>query len=204
MARKMRYRSQETKKILEELEQNGNQIDEWYDIYHGTAYLDAVWAGNINDNDMVLLMSIDGAQFYQSKQSDCWIYIWVILDLAPDLRYKKLCVFPSGFIPIPNKPKNVDSFIFPGLHHIAALIKEGLGIWDAARDFVFLSQPFLHLGTADGPGMTYLNGLTSHSGDFGCCLYCAVKGHRKDGGNHYYPALVECKSSVLFPLYISY
>ncbi len=31
----------------------------------------------------VLMLSIDGAQLYQSKQSDCWIYIWIILDLAP-------------------------------------------------------------------------------------------------------------------------
>ena len=75
--------------MLQELEQNGNQIDEWHDIYHGTAYLDAVWSGNIKDNGMVLLISIDGVQLYQSKQSDCWIYIWVILDLAPDLCYKK-------------------------------------------------------------------------------------------------------------------
>ena len=116
----MHHRSQETKRILEELERNGNHIKEWEDIYHGTAYLDAVRAGNIKDEDMVLLMSIDGAQLYQNKQSDCWIYIWVILDLPLDARYKKLHVFPGGFIPGPNKPKNVDSFIFPGLHHVAA------------------------------------------------------------------------------------
>ena len=137
------------------------------------------------------LYSIDGAQLYQSKQSDCWIYIWVILDLAPDLHYKKRHIFPGGFIPGPNKPKNVDSFIFPGLHHVAALMKEGLGVWDAARDLIFLSQPFLHLGTADSPGMTYLNGLTGHSGAFGCRLYCAVKGCRKEGGNHCYSALLK-------------
>ena len=50
---------------------------------------------------IVLLMSIDGAQLYQSKQSGCWIYIWVILDFAPDLHYKKLCVFLGGIIPGP-------------------------------------------------------------------------------------------------------
>jgi hypothetical protein len=191
MARKMRHRSQETNKILEELERNGNRIDKWEDIYHGTAYLEAVRAGNIKEDDMVLLMSIDGAQLYQNKQSDCWIYIWVIMDLAPDTRYKKLCVFPGGFIPGPNKPKNVDSYLFPGFHHLAALMKEGLGIWDAVRNVVFTSRPFLYLGTADGPGMTYLNGLTGHSGAFGCRLYCAVKGRRKEGGNHYYPALLK-------------
>jgi hypothetical protein len=190
-AKKMRHRSRETRRILEELERDGNRIKKWEDIYHGTAYLDAVRVGNIKDDDMVLLMSIDGAQLYQSKQSDCWIYIWVILDLAPDVRYKKGYVFPGGFIPGPNKPKHPDSYIFLGFHHVAALMKEGLGIWDAAEDITFISHPFLHLGTADGPGMTYLNGLTGHSGAFGCRLYCAVKGRRKEGGNHYYPALLK-------------
>ena len=70
-------------------------------------------------------------------------------------------------------------------------MKEGLEIWDVARDLIFLSQPFLHLGTTNGPGMTYLNGLTDHSCAFGCCLYCAIKGCRKEGGNHYYSALLK-------------
>ena len=135
------------------------------------------------------MMSLDGAQLYQSKQSDCWIYIWVLLDLSPDLRYKKRHVFPGGFIPGPNKPKNVESFLFPGFHHLSALMKEGLQIWDALENNIFRSNPFLHLGTADGPGMTYLNGLTGHSGAFGCRLYCPVKGRRKEHQNHYYPAL---------------
>jgi len=190
-AKKMCHRSQETKRILEELERDSNCIKEWKDIYHGTTYLDTVCAGKIKDKDMVLLMSINRAQLYQSKQSDCWIYIWVILDLAPDVRYKKAYVFPGGVIPGPNKPKHPDSFIFPSLHHVAALMKEGLGIWDAYEDVVFLSYLFLYLGATDGPGMTYLNGLTGHSGAFGCRLYCPVKGRRKDGGNHYYPALLK-------------
>ncbi|KAF9472692.1 hypothetical protein BDN70DRAFT_909069 [Pholiota conissans] len=71
-------------------------------------------------------MSIDGAQLFENKQSDCWIYIWVVLDLAQMFAIKS-------------------------------------DIW---------------LGTADGPGMTYLNCLTGHSGAYGC-------------GNHYYPALLK-------------
>jgi len=102
-AKKMRHRSQETKRILEELERDGNRIKEWEDIYHGTAYLDAVCAGNIKHDNMVLLMSINGAQLYQSKQSDCWIYIWVILDLALDVRYKKGHVFPGGLYSWPQQ-----------------------------------------------------------------------------------------------------
>ena len=37
--------------------------------------------------------------------------------------------------------------------------------------------------------MTYLNGLSGHSGAQGCRLFCAVRGRRKAGATHYYPAL---------------
>ena len=50
---------------------------------------------------------------------------------------------------------------------------------------------FVLLGAADGPGLAYLNGLTGHSGAFGCRLYCPVKGHQKVDAPHYYPALLK-------------
>lgn len=108
------------------------------------------------------MLSIDGAQLFEHKASDVWIYIWVIFDLAPDIRYKKKYVLPGGFFP--GKPKNVESLLFPGLHHLAALQREGLRIWDG--DKVFTSHPFLALATADGPGMAYLNGLVGHHGKY--------------------------------------
>ncbi|KAF9470260.1 hypothetical protein BDN70DRAFT_998988 [Pholiota conissans] len=192
-AASMQYRRNKTEEVRQKAAQNGGQIslDEWDDIFHGTAYLDGVASGKIKDDDMVLLMSIDGAQLYESKQSDCWIYIWVLLDLPPDQRYKKRRIFPGGFIPGPSKPKNVDSFLYPGFAHVAAIMKEGLPIWSALEDRLFRSMIHVILGTADGPGLTYLNGLTGHSGAYGCRLYCAVKGRRKEGGNHYYPALLK-------------
>ncbi|KAG1799619.1 uncharacterized protein BJ212DRAFT_1287930, partial [Suillus subaureus] len=52
----------------------------------------------------------------------------------------------------------------------------------------FVSHPFLALGTADGPGLAYLNGLISHHGKNGCQLYCGVRGCHKAGCPHYYPA----------------
>ena len=41
------------------------------------------------------------------------------------------------------------------------------------------SYPYLLLATADGPGMTYLNGLVGHMGAYGCRLYCPTKGRYK-------------------------
>jgi hypothetical protein len=161
------------------------------DFMHGEASNNAINAGHIMEDDFMLMMSFDGAQLYASKASDCWIYIWVIFDHAPDGRYIKKCVLPGGFIPGPNKPKNPDSYLFPGLHHLSALQKEGICMWNAMKQEIVTSYPFLCLATADGPGMALLNGLVGHHGKNGCRLFCTVPGRHKQGGTHYYPALLK-------------
>lgn len=121
-AHSMRYRQQCTEKTLEELIQNkGHKKSSYRDFFDGKDYLEAVQDGRISTDDMVLVLSIDGAQLYRNKVSECWIYIWIILDHAPEVQYKKRHVLPGGIIPGPNKPKNLDSFLFPGLYHLTAL-----------------------------------------------------------------------------------
>ncbi|TFK31192.1 hypothetical protein BDQ12DRAFT_619331 [Crucibulum laeve] len=70
-AHKMSHWSDQTDQIFEQLERNGGSILAYNDIYHGTAYLEAVANGQITDNDMVLMFSMDGAQLYYHKESDC-------------------------------------------------------------------------------------------------------------------------------------
>ncbi|KAH9847332.1 hypothetical protein C2E23DRAFT_848708 [Lenzites betulinus] len=62
------------------------------------------------------------------------------------------------------KPKHSDSFLFPGLHHVAALQNEGFHIWDASRDLVFVSRPWVFLTGADAIGAPDITGLVSHHG----------------------------------------
>lgn len=189
-AKDMHYRREKTQEILASLDDNGNlKIPVYEDYLHGQDYLDAVIRGDIRDTDVVVFGSIDGAQLYRNKKSDCWMSIWIIADLGPDKRYKVRAVLPDAFFPGPNKPKHVDSFKFPSIHHLSAIQKEGLRIWDAYDSKVVTSYPFLLLQTADGPGMTTLNGLVGHHGVYGCRLYCPLKGRRKDGKPHYYPVL---------------
>ncbi|KIK33171.1 hypothetical protein CY34DRAFT_18537 [Suillus luteus UH-Slu-Lm8-n1] len=54
------------------------------DILIGSTYLNAVRDGRIKTKDMLLIISIDGAQLYESKSLDCWIYIWIIIEHSPD------------------------------------------------------------------------------------------------------------------------
>jgi hypothetical protein len=171
-AKAMRYRREYTQNILNQIQTNDGKIPAYDDVFSGKEYIDAVIRGDIQTEDMLLMLSIDGAQLYQSKQSDCWIYLWIVFDLPPDRRYMKRCVLPGGFIGGPNKMKHADSFLYPGVQHVASLQKEGLHIWDALENKTFVSRPIFWFGTADGPGMTYLNGLIGHHGAYGCRLYC--------------------------------
>ena len=196
-ARKFGYRQKITRTIISELAANNGLLSSYDDFFSGSDYLKNVKTGDIGDDDIVIMLSIDGAQLYAHKSSDCWIYIWVIMDLSPDERYMKRHVLPGGFIPGPNKPKNVDSFLFPGLHHLCAIQREGLRIWDASEDRSFFSKIFLGLNTADGPGMAYLNGLVGHHGKHGCRLYCSIPGRHKPNGPHYYPALLKPDNYVM-------
>ncbi|KZT31503.1 hypothetical protein SISSUDRAFT_1038391, partial [Sistotremastrum suecicum HHB10207 ss-3] len=100
----MGYRRTRTQQVRAELEANRGKVQSWDDIYSGTEYLAACDRGDITADAMVLTVSMDGAQLYEKKTSDCWIYAWVVMDLPPDVRYKKRHILPGGIIPGPNGP----------------------------------------------------------------------------------------------------
>lgn len=189
-AARMARRKAAAKRLLEALG-IGAEILSLDDFFCSDDYLDALGSGKISIDDLTLMLSIDGAQLYEHKASDCWIYIWVIFELGPDQRYKKRYVFPGAIIPGPRKPRNLESFLFPGLYHIAALQREGLKIWDSLEQREFVTRPVIIFATADSPAMAYLNGLVGHHGAQGCRLYCALRGRRKPHGPHYYPAMLK-------------
>jgi hypothetical protein len=184
------YLREERSRVLSEIRCKG-YLEEYSDVLHSTDLIQAFEDGRIGADDIVLMFSIDGAQLYAMKASACWIYIWVLLNLPPALRYKKKHVFIGGFIPGPNNPKNLDLFLFPGLQHLVALQKEGLQIWDAKLQRELRSKVFLTLITADGPGMMHITGFVGYHGKHGCRLYCGMKGRREEHGNHYFPALLK-------------
>ena len=104
--------------------------------------------------------------------------------------YKKRFVIPGAIVPGPNKPGDIDSFLFPSLYHVAALQREGLRIYDASVDsFIAHSKPLVVFATADSLGGAAMSGMVGHSGKFGCRLYCNMPGQHRMGDGHYYPAM---------------
>ena len=190
-AEKMHYRERATADILEYARAHDGKLKEYSDTTCGRDYLDAVETGKIKNHDVVVQLSLDGAQLYHDKDSDCWIFVYIIHNLPPDLRYKKRLVIPAGFVPGPEKMKDGDSFLFPVLYHISALQNEGLRIWDAlTQTHLSRSTPFVFV-TADGPAMAMVSGMVGHSRKYGCRLYCGLPGRRQDRDGHYYPAMLK-------------
>ena len=172
----MFYRWDKTEELLRERAETSTPPEVFNDILCGDSYLDLVDDGKINKYDTVLMMSIDGAQLSESKKSDVWIYIWILLDLVPNKRYKIWNILPGGVIPGPNTPGDVNSVLFPGLSHVSALQKEGLPIWDAYRQERALSFLFLLLVLVDSVAMMELSGSVGHHGRKGCQLLCGLIG----------------------------
>ncbi|KAI0714436.1 hypothetical protein C8T65DRAFT_771783 [Cerioporus squamosus] len=169
-ARLMRHRREVTRRVLEHPE----AITEINDLFQGCLYLDEVdVTKNITDDDMVLMLSIDGAQLYASKGSDCWFLIWVVFEL-PRL-----------------PPKLMDSFLFPTFYHISAIQREGLMVWDALERHVMRQNLYVVFGTADTPGLVPLSGGVGHQGFLGCRTGCKQEGRSKPGGSTYYPAALK-------------
>lgn len=185
----MRYRDQKTKEILDSI--TDQLKDSVYDdTFCGNDYLDLHARLGLTSDDTTVSFSLDGAQLYQNKKSDTWIGIWIINDYHPTTRYKKKHVLPALVVPGPNKPKNLDSFMFRAFHHVSALQREngraGLRVWDAINVKTINSRVIFLLGGADAVALTELDGRVGHHGAYGCRIGCYMKGRHKPNAGHYY------------------
>ena len=165
----------------------GGSINVYKDVYCSSILLDAARRGDLTSDDTLLMLSIDGTILYQSKQSGCWIYIWVLLDLVPDLHYKKKYVLPSGFIPGPTNLRILTllstlgcttSRHYKGTACAFETVRPGTSL-PCTRSSSWALQMDL----------AALHGQVGHHGVFGCREYCGLRGCHKPGGPHYYPAL---------------
>jgi Transposase family tnp2 len=190
-ADKMHHCERMTSEILEYARAHGGSVREYSNTTCGHDYLDAIKTGKIKKDDVLVQLSLDGTQLYCDKDLDCWIFVYIIHNLPPDLRYRKRFVISMGFTPGPEKPKRQDLFLFPVLYHISALQTEGLQIWDAStQTHIVHSTPFVFV-TADGPVMAMVSGMVGHSDQSGWCLYCGLPGCHRTGDRHYFPVMLK-------------
>jgi hypothetical protein len=190
VAGSMHYLERKLTDNVECLRLNSSSMLDFYDdTASGQALLDAWNVGDLKRGNITLQFSIDSAQLQADRPSKAWFFIWVFHNLPPNMQYKKLYTIPGAIVPGPNKPWDIDSFMFPSLYHIAALQREGLTVYDASLGTLVQSRPLVVFGTADSPGSAFMSGMVSHSGCARCCLYCDMPSRCHTGDSHYYPAM---------------
>ncbi|KAG6848669.1 hypothetical protein H0H93_015004 [Arthromyces matolae] len=187
------YMDKKVKEVQDLLAQLADDAEMVYDdIFCGSDFVEFADRVKITDKDTMVTFSVDGVQLYQNKKSDTWIGIWQIANYSPESRFQQHNVLPAIFIPGPNKPKVIDSFLFRTLYHLSALQREnggqGLPVWDARTQGILNTRVLFAHGTADAVGMTELDGRVGHHGAQGCRLGCKMKGRHKPGSGHYFAA----------------
>ena len=70
--------------MLSEVQSKGC-LAEYLDVLHSSDLIDMFEDGHIEEDDIVLMFSIDSAQLYAKKVFTCWIYIWVLFNLPLSL-----------------------------------------------------------------------------------------------------------------------
>ena len=197
------YRDKKTNEILEAFRTTPLADHVYDDIFSGSDLRNLTLNPElaISVDDITVFFSLDSAQLYQNKKSDTWIGIWIINCYDPKIRFKKKHVLPALVIPGPNKPKNLDTFLFRSFYHLAALQHEndgrGMQIWNTHHEQVTLSRVFFILATADALGLTELDGRVGHHGAQGCRLGCDMKGRHKPSSGHYCAAHLRPNNSDL-------
>ena len=106
----MHYLGKALSANIERAQHASGSLDRYDDISCGKDILSAWTSGTLQKSDVALQLLIDGAQLQADQPSEAWIFIWILHNLPPTLRYKKRFVIPSAIVPGPNKPGDIDSF----------------------------------------------------------------------------------------------
>ena len=191
LAEHMHYLERALTANADHAQRAGGSLDKYDDISCGNDILSAWTSGALRKSDVALQLSIDSAQLRADQPSEAWVFIWIFHNLPPNLRYKKCFIIPGAIIPGPNKPGDIDSFLFPSLYHVASLQHKRLWIYDALVDsYIPHSKPLIVFATADSLGSAAMSGMVGHSEKYGCHLYCNMPSWHHTGNGHYYPAML--------------
>ncbi|KAK1231867.1 hypothetical protein PQX77_005004 [Marasmius sp. AFHP31] len=199
----LRYRAAKMEKVQEALENAGEGLESvftWDDHACGEDFREMVERLRLTEDDQIFTLTMDSFQMFKNKKSDTWIAMLISEDYAPDSRVRKPNLFPAFTVPGPNKIKHADSFLFPLLHHIAALQKENNGRgflnWSAAKSSEIYTRPVIAFATADRVGLAEVDGRVGHHGALGCRSDCPMKGRHKPDSGHYYSAHL-CTNGII-------
>ena len=139
---------------------------------------------NLKD-DIFIAVSTDGFHAFKRKSYDIWPIIGTLCNLPPNMRFAVKNVLPFAFIPGPNEPTNLQSFLKPLVRELQETNKDG-GVKSQFYDGS-TRKVKVHLlwFTGDLPAVKKCSGLKGHNAK--CpCRFCLIVGVWSPQHRHYY------------------
>jgi len=138
--------------------------------------------------DVALGLATDGVNPWRRRKSTFWPIILYNFNLPPEERFHDNNAICIGEVPGPEKPKDMDSFLYP---LIQELLKLSIGVraYDVIEKEVFTLRAYLVTVFGDIPAISMLLRMKGHNGCSPCRL-CMIRGVRiPDSRNttHYVP-----------------
>jgi hypothetical protein len=106
-------------------------------------------------HDVVLGLSTDGFSPFKHHKQTAWPLIIFNYNLPPEIRFHLEHILSLGVIPGPNKPKDMDSYLWPLVQELLHLAN-GIGAFNILLKTRFALRAFLILAFGDIPAVSML------------------------------------------------
>lgn len=194
-AKAMRYRGENHHEHVNDPTQ---RISDIYDseLYRNLLNQRVVVNGHVLDHkyfsgirDILLVHMTDGFQLWRRSNKSGWPLLLLNSNLPFSSRFRRFSVISLGVIPGPNKPKNMDSFMFLVADELNKLAV-GVRTYDAYGDEMFPMRAYAPFGSADMPAAAAAHTGGKIPGGKKSCRTCPIEGIRiagTDNLSHYVP-----------------
>ncbi|KAH0604134.1 uncharacterized protein H6S33_007165 [Morchella sextelata] len=134
-----------------------------------------------DDTDIGFMLSTDGVKVFKFRRNfSIWPILLINLNLPPAIRFKHRNMLLIGFIPGPNNPKDIDSFMFPLVQEFLQMERGIPGVWNSSRQKRFTLRAHICVIGADMPGREKLMNFKGNRTT--CyCPYCYIQGIHNRG-----------------------
>jgi len=191
---RMRYRSEGHPKV--KAEKKGHITD----VFDGTHYLGLLQKeATINGHglghtyfsdyrDIALGLATDGVNPWRRRKSTFWPILLYNYNLPPTERSHDDNAICIGEVPGPEKPKDMDSFLYPAVQELLKL-SVGVKAYDVVEEEIFVLRAYLLTIFGDIPAISMLLRMKGHNARSPCRL-CMIQGIRIPNSTtttHYVP-----------------
>ena len=124
--------------------------------------------------DIALGLATDGVNPWRRRKSTFWPILLYNFNLPPEVRFHDDNAICIGEVPGPEKPKDMDSFLYPVVQELLKL-SVGVRAYDVVEGEIFTLRAYLLTIFGDIPAVSMLLRMKGHNARLPCRL-CTITG----------------------------